>query len=661
MDLVSPQRKNNIQTLWVAGGWGFLFIAAVVAYWPGLSGPFLLDDFGTIAALGDRGGVVDWETFKAFVFGGSSGPTGRPISLLSFLLDAQNWPAESWSFKRTNLGIHLLNAAILGVVTFQVLRVVRYDASDATWIALMSTAFWLLHPFLVSTTLYVVQRMAQLSTLFVLIGISVYIHGRSRLRASPMKSYLTMSAAVGFGTLLALLSKENGILLPLLVVVLELTIFASQHPRIASNSRIWFIVFAAIPASAIILYLGSQVLRADFFEIVPPRDFSLYERLLTESRVLVDYLQNWFIPKLYTSGVFQDHFLKSTGVLAPATTAIAILFHLFAITLAFVNRRRRPIFALAVLFFYGGHLIESTVLNLELYFEHRNYLAAVFLFLPVATVARAKLSPQLFVTLLVMIAIVLAGFTRYSSTVWSSYPSMVEASARKAPTSARAQAEYSVLLYGAGQYDESLRVLDRAKDLIPSVTPLLDVNRLVTLCKMNQLEAAEFDQVANTLSAVPYDARLIRAYMTFVDAVIAGECAAVDALRLNELFTRMLQVPRNADRSSLEYSHIMYLIGVTDASSGHRQKSVAAFEESIAAQPGASLAMQMAAILASSGFLDDALRFSEIALAELADSKSLLNVAPINEADVRAFQANVRSDLEALEAEQGADTSGPNP
>jgi len=656
MDLVSPQRKNNIQTLWVAGGWGFLFIAAVVAYWPGLSGPFLLDDFGTIAALGDRGGVVDWETFKAFVFGGSSGPTGRPISLLSFLLDAQNWPAESWSFKRTNLGIHLLNAAILGVVTFQVLRVVRYDASDATWIALMSTAFWLLHPFLVSTTLYVVQRMAQLSTLFVLIGISVYIHGRSRLRASPMKSYLTMSAAVGFGTLLALLSKENGILLPLLIGVLELTIFASQLPRI---NRLWVFAFVVMPTIAITLYLGKQFLIDDFAEIVPPRHFSLYERLLTEPRVLVDYLQNWFIPKLYTTGIFQDHFLKSTGLWAPAATATAIIFHVVAITLAFENRRRWPIFAFAVLFFYGAHLLESTVLNLELYFEHRNYLAAMFLFLPIAVFARAKLRPKLFVTVLVMIVIALAGFTRYSSTVWASYPSMVEASARKAPTSARAQAEYSVMLFNAGQYDESLRVLDRAIEVVPTVTPLLSVNRLITLCKLSQLSRAEFDQVANTVSAIAYDPRLIKAYMALVDAVIAGDCAAIDATRLSGFFTRMLQVLRNANRSSLQYSHVMYLIGVSSAYSGQQQKSVAAFDESIAARPGASHAMQMAAVLASSGFLADALRFSEIALEEIEKSKgSPLNFVPVNEADVRAFQATVRSDLDA---QRDADTSRPNP
>jgi tetratricopeptide (TPR) repeat protein len=313
------------------------------------------------------------------------------------------------------------------------------------------------------------------------------------------------------------------------------------------------------------------------------------------------------------------------------------------------------------LFFYGGHLLESTVLNLELYFEHRNYLPAAFLFLPLAVAIRAKLKPLAFAVVFLLITLTLGGFTRYSSSVWSNYPSIVEASARKAPASARAQAEYSVILFGMGRHEDALRVLDRAIeiDANSTFTPLLSVNRLVTLCKMKQLDRAEFEKVANNLSAIPYDARLIKAYTALVDAVVAGECSQIDAMRLNSLFTGMLQVPQNADRSSLEYSHVMYLIGVTEAFSGERQKSIAAFEESLAARPGASHAMQMATILATSGYYADALRFSDIALQQLEQAKTTpLNVVPVGEADVRAFQAIVRADIEA---QQGADTSDPVP
>jgi len=661
VDLASLRNKFNIQYLGIAGGWALVFTAAVVAYWPGLGGPFILDDFGSVMLLGDRGGVVDWDTFKTFVFSGAAGPTGRPVSVLSFLIDAQNWPADPWPFKRTNLVIHLLNGALIGVISFQVLKVTRYDNRDAKWIAMLSTAMWLLHPFMVSTTLYIVQRMAQISTLFVLAGLAAYIHGRTRCDASALRSYLIMSAAIGCGTLLAVLSKENGILLPLLVGVLELTIFASRGTDVPKVNRLWGTAFILMPTVVIVLYLCKQFLLDSFFEIVPPRDFSLYERMLTQPRVLVDYFYQLFVPKLYTTGVFQDHFLKSTGILQPFSTAIAIVFHAAVIAIAFVHRRRWPIVAFAALFFYGGHLIESTVLNLELYFEHRNYLPAAFLFLPLAVLIRTKLNPRVFAAVFLLIALTLAGFTRYSSNVWTSYPSIVEASARKAPASARAQAEYSVMLFNVGRHDEALDVLDRAIaiDANATFTPLLSVNRLVTLCKMNQLDLAEFDREAGVLSAIPYDPRLIKAYTVLIDAVVADECAGIDAARLNGLFRRMLEVPRNADRTSLEYSHVMYLIGHTDAFAGERQKSVAAFTESLAARPGASHAMQMASVLATNGYFTDALRFSDIALQQLQEAKSTpLNVVPVGENDIMAFRAIVRAEIEA---QQGAGTPDPVP
>ena len=112
---------KNLDSAVILAGWAALLLATIWAYWPGLHGPFVLDDFGSIAALGDHGGIKDWATFKAFVFGGHSGPTGRPLSLLTFLVDATNWPADSFSFKRTNLVIHLLNGVLLGILISKVL------------------------------------------------------------------------------------------------------------------------------------------------------------------------------------------------------------------------------------------------------------------------------------------------------------------------------------------------------------------------------------------------------------------------------------------------------------------------------------------------------------------------------------------------------------
>ena len=545
MDLALLWNDKNIQTLWLAGGWTLLFIAAVIAYWPGLSGPFILDDFGSIAALGKHGGVVDWQSFKAFVLGGNSGPTGRPISLATFLIDANSWPTDAAPFKRTNLIIHLMVGGLLGILTKQILCMLQFETREARTLALISAACWVLHPFLVSTTLYAVQRMAQLSTLFVIAGLVVYIHGRSFLQVNRRRAYLQMSLSVPIFTLLAMLSKENGILLPVLVGVVEITVIASQRGRLGAINPYWSGLFIGLPTLVIGTYLGKQFFRPDFFDVVAPREFSLYERLLTQSRILVDYLQNWFIPKLYTTGVYQDHFIKSTGILSPLSTLLALICHALVIGFSLLYRRRWPLVAFAVLFFYGGHLLESTVLNLELYFEHRNYLSACFLFLPLIVYFSQHARKKLLISVLAGVLLLLASFTRYSATVWESEASIVEASARKAPTSARAQAEYSNILFNANLHGEALEVIERAIRIRSESDTLLQLNRLIILCNMERLQLDELQKTIEIVSTIPFDPRLLKAYNEFARVVKEGRCPTVSIEALKPMFARMLDLPVN--------------------------------------------------------------------------------------------------------------------
>ncbi len=646
-----PDSRRN--RLLLMAGWAAVFAAGLFSYWPGLAGPFMLDDFGTIAALGDRGGIRNWETFRAFVFGGHSGPTGRPLALLSFLIDGNNWPTDPWPFKRTNLAIHLINGALLGLLTVQILRLLQFDRQDAQWIAVLSTACWLLHPFLVSTTLYVVQRMAQLSTLFVLAGLVSYLYGRSLIAVNAVKAYLVMSVAIGMFGLLALISKENGLLLPLLVLVLEATVVASQKPRLHSLHRLWSAAFIVLPSIVIAVYLASKLFSPTFFEVVPPRDFSLFERLLTQPRVLVDYLRHWFIPELYTTGVFQDHFIKSTGLFSPASTALSVLLHGTVISIAIVNRKKWPLFAFVALFFYAGHVLESSVINLELYFEHRNYLAATFLFLPLVVLLRQKTSTRTFLLAGVGMMLLLGGFTRYSATVWQTFPGIVEASAHKAPTSARAQAQHAAQLLNAQRPDEALQVIERAVDNIPGDNALLLISRLTIRCQLGILTANDFESVATLLSSSIYDPRLIEPYTSLTSSVIMGKCPEVTLTNLRALFENMLLVSRNARPDSLSYAQIKYFIGFVNAYAGEPGLALAAFEDSLRARPGSSHAMIMAAHMATEGYYEMALYLSDIALSQLdVEKQGIVGRARVSESDVHRFQSIVREDMAADGAPQ---------
>ncbi|MDJ0709357.1 MAG: hypothetical protein QNJ14_03155 [Woeseiaceae bacterium] len=654
--LLANHQENGRSSEWYYYAcWVLALVATVVAYYPGLVGPFVLDDHSSLARLGDFDGVRDWETFKAFVFGGTAGPTGRPLSLVSFLIDGTNWPTDPWPFKRTNLVIHLLNGMLVGVLVSKLLRVSGYDLTSRRWIALVAGTCWLLHPFLVSTTLYAVQRMAQLSTLFMLVGIVAWIHGRLLLTEDRWRAYLWMSLTLPACTFLAMISKENGILLPLLVGAVEATVFASRREQHGSLDIRWTGVFVGLPTVAVFGYLVDRILQPTFFIPLAPRDYSAFERLLTEPRVLMDYLQNWFIPKLYTTGVFQDHVLHSTGLFSPVSTVLSIGVLVLLTAWATVMRKKWPLAALALLFFLINHLLESTVVNLELYFEHRNYLAASLLFVPLVAMLWDRQGRRFFALASIGLVLLLGGFTRYSSSVWSSYESMVQASARKAPTSARAQAQYAVLLFNADYHDEGMQVLDAAIENIPGENPLLLVNRLIAMCDLKTLDPPEFERVARILSGLPFDARMLRIYNNFAKAVAQKHCPEIELRSILPMFVDMLTVPENTDKTSIQYTHIRFLIGYVRLYLGDNEEAMAEFMESLASRPGASYAMAMAALFASNGMPEQALELSEIALTQLDTENNVTLIGRrADEADIREFQKTVRSELAS---QQGADRS----
>ena len=99
--------------LWSIALLAVLLIGAWSAYHPGLSGGFQFDDFANLPVLGATGPVDDWATFWRYITSGNADPTGRPVALLSFLVDARNWPADPRPFLRTGIVLHLVNGVLL--------------------------------------------------------------------------------------------------------------------------------------------------------------------------------------------------------------------------------------------------------------------------------------------------------------------------------------------------------------------------------------------------------------------------------------------------------------------------------------------------------------------------------------------------------------------
>ncbi|HEX7342019.1 MAG TPA: tetratricopeptide repeat protein [Rhodanobacteraceae bacterium] len=373
------------------------------AYHPGLNGGFLFDDFANLPTLGATGPVDNWATFWRYITSGRADPTGRPIALLSFLIDAHNWPASPRPFLVTSVILHLIN----GMLLFGLLRVlgcalsgggpsavVPFTGATLRWranlAALLGSALWLLHPLMVSTTLYIVQREAMLAATFVLVGLLLWLHGRRRmLDGHRVSGCAWMVLGLGGGTLLAILSKANGVLLPALALTIEYTVLrhpcgqsAAQGLAAAGTTRAYrraLLVLGWLPACVVVVYLVHSGW-AGFMYGTGSRPWSMGQRLLTEPRVLMDYWQLLWIPRPFTPGLFNDQIHASLSLVAPWTTLPCMLVVAGLIVAALLLRKRWPAWALAVLFYFVGQALESSSVALELYFEHRNYLPAMLMF-----------------------------------------------------------------------------------------------------------------------------------------------------------------------------------------------------------------------------------------------------------------------------------------
>jgi len=113
------------------------------------------------------------------------------------------------------------------------------------------------------------------------------------------------------------------------------------------------------------------------------RDFTWQERLWSEAVALLEYARQILIPNVLMMGPMQDGPTRIHGPdLYSITAALSLLLALF---ISFRSRHRYPILFFGICFFLAGHLIESTFIQLEIYFEHRNYIPSIgLLSIPIA-------------------------------------------------------------------------------------------------------------------------------------------------------------------------------------------------------------------------------------------------------------------------------------
>lgn len=367
----------------------------------------------------------------------------RPLSCLTFSLNWYMGKSSPFGYHVVNNAIHVLTTFFLFLFILRLFETPKlrdsYQGSEY-FIALLATCFWAINPIQTQAVTYIVQRMASLAALFYIISMLFYICGRMT-ESKSSRALFYIGCFLSF--LLALASKENAATLPAALFIIEIIFFREHTKKTIRNINLLFISSALILIFFFIVTIKSNSgFSLKHYEIRP---FTPLQRLLTEPRILLFYLSLFFYPIPSRLSIIHDIEL-STSLFNSWTTLPSIILILFLLSYAIVKIRKQPLVSFAILFFFLNHIIESSIIGLELIFEHRNYLPSFFLFLPAASGFKKlidyyqKKNQFIYFILVLFMIVVLTGIsigTYTRNMAWTTEKSLWEDAMRKAPLSAR--------------------------------------------------------------------------------------------------------------------------------------------------------------------------------------------------------------------------------
>jgi tetratricopeptide (TPR) repeat protein len=353
-----------------------LAVAVLVAYARSYTVPFQLDDLLEIA--GNRAVHVTSLTPGALwtaARGYTVVPGARWLPMVTFGLNHYAGGQDVLGYHVVNVAIHVANCWLVLLLARRLLALSEAVPPGARErVALLAALLFAVHPVATSAVTYVVQRWVSLGASFALVAVLAYLRART---AGPRR-WRWAGVAVA-SALLAYGCKQSFASLPLTILLVDLVLF----PDFAEVARRRWRSMVLGGAVAIAAAGAAFVAYAPFIAAENQRfELTLLQRLVTQGRVVWGYLSLLALP--LPSRLHLDHvFGASDGLLTPPTTLLGLLGVAALIAVAVAARRRRAgsLVALAIAWFLGGLVVETSVLPVDLFFEHRLYFPGVVVML----------------------------------------------------------------------------------------------------------------------------------------------------------------------------------------------------------------------------------------------------------------------------------------
>jgi Flp pilus assembly protein TadD len=470
-----------------------LLVAAI--YGNTLQTPFVFDDFENIYQ--NSAIRVEALTVDNLLEAGFSGPCyRRPVANIMFALNYLLGGYHVIGYHLVNIIIHWLCGFFIYLLFGRTLKTSSPENSTNRWIAFLAALLWMVHPIQTQGVTYIVQRMTSLSALFYVMSLYFYDRGRSHRQGTAVdqgagktaaKVYFIASFLAG---VLALGSKEVAATLPFFIFLYEWYFIQDLNADWLRRHIPYLGITLAILGLVSLVYLDFDPMEK-ILAGYGQRDFTLLQRLLTEPRVVFFYISLIFFP--HPSRLNLDHDIAiSQSLVEPATTMLAIAGLAGLFVLAVVLARRHRLLSFGILWYLGNLVIESSVIGLEIIFEHRNYLPSMFLMLALVLVGFKLLRhPKAAVTVFVGLAVILSFWTLQRNAVWKEELTLWQDCAAKSPDKARPHYNMALILAEKGQSEEATRLYRRALAIKPD-SATFNTNLAIELSSQGDLDAAIF-------------------------------------------------------------------------------------------------------------------------------------------------------------------------
>jgi hypothetical protein len=354
---------------------GLIIGVALVAYSNTFSAPFHFDDRPNILENPDvQIKVLTWDRVEQLI----KNTYKESIRVFSYFTLALNYyfgGVNVFGYHLVNFIIHVASGIFLYwflMLTFNLPHLKEKYGGISYRVALFGSLIFIAHPIQTQSVTYIVQRMASMAGMFYLLTMVLYIKGR--LVSGRVKYVYFLGMVLSY--LLGVFSKENVAILPLFVALYEFYFF--QNLDLSPHGKKILILLGGVLLG--LLAFGVILWGKRYIELsiagYQYRTFTLLERVLTQSRVVLYYLTLLIYPHPSRLNLDYDFPISKT-IFDPPTTILSIIIITGLIGYSFWVAKKRPVLSFFILWYFGNLVIESSIFPLEMVFEHRLYLPSV--------------------------------------------------------------------------------------------------------------------------------------------------------------------------------------------------------------------------------------------------------------------------------------------